>query len=172
MQGEILVSMPTPDLVAGEASLRDAVHLARAQGARGWELRAATGLARVQVERGEPRKGYELLAPVYGWFTEGFDTSDLREAKALLQELASAPLPDGGDRNVLPAASRVESRTGAVAWAKLASPRFPSPLIKPDVRVSRIRLSDWLHLEAHGRAPTWTWRSRSTPSSPNTTPSG
>ena len=67
---------------------------------------------------------------------------------------------------------RVESRTGAVAWAKLASPRFPSPLIKPDVRVSRIRLSDWLHLEAHGRAPTWTWRSRSTPSSPNTTPSG
>jgi hypothetical protein len=68
--------------------------------------------------------------------------------------------------------AHVESRTGAVAWAKLASPRFPSPLIKPDVRVSRIRLSDWLHLEAHGRAPTWTWRSRSTPSSPNTTPSG
>src|SRR3954454_1946234 len=66
----------------------------------------------------------------------------------------------------------VESRTGAVAWAKLASPRFPSPLIKPDVRISRIRLSDWLHLEADGRAPTWTWRSRSTPRSPNTTPSG
>src|SRR4051794_6435418 len=68
--------------------------------------------------------------------------------------------------------AHVESRTGAVAWAKLASPRFPSPLIKPDVRISRIRLSDWLHLEADGRAPTWTWRSRSTPSSPNTTPSG
>ena len=68
--------------------------------------------------------------------------------------------------------AHVESRTGAVAWAVSASPRFPSPLIKPDVRVSRIRLSDWLHLEAHGRAPTWTWRSRSTPSSPNTTPSG
>jgi hypothetical protein len=49
--------------------------------------------------------------------------------------------------------AHVESRTGAVAWAVSASPRFPSPLIKPDVRVSRIRLSDWLHLEAHGRAP-------------------
>ena len=47
----------------------------------------------------------------------------------------------------------VESRTGAVAWAMSASPRFPSPLIKPDVRISRIRLSDWLHLEAHGMAP-------------------
>src|SRR3954451_10521585 len=67
---------------------------------------------------------------------------------------------------------RVEPRTGAVTWAKLASPRFPSPLIKPDVRISRIRLSDWIHLEEDGRAPTWTWRSRSTPRSPNTTPSG
>ena len=50
--------------------------------------------------------------------------------------------------------------------------RLPSPLIKPDVRISRIRLSDWLHLEAHGRAPSWSRRSRSTPSSPNTTQSG
>jgi hypothetical protein len=67
----------------------------------------------------------------------------------------------------------VESRRGAVAWAMVsASLRLPSPLIKPDVRISRIRLSDWLHLEAHGGAPSWSRRSRSTPSSPNTTQSG
>ena len=50
-------------------------------------------------------------------------------------------------------ADAVESGTGAVAWAMSASLRFPSPLIKPDVRISRIRLSDWLHLKAHGMAP-------------------
>jgi hypothetical protein len=62
----------------------------------------------------------------------------------------------------------VESRKGAVAWAVAASPRFPSPLIKPDVPISGIRLSDWLHPEAHGGGPRWTRRSRSTPSCPNT----
>ncbi len=47
----------------------------------------------------------------------------------------------------------VESRKGAVAWALPASPRFPSPLVKPDMRISRIRLSDWLHRKAHGGGP-------------------
>src|SRR5215212_5626655 len=61
----------------------------------------------------------------------------------------------------------VESRTGAVAL-----PRFPSPLIKPDVRISRIRLSDWLHLQAHGGGPRWTRRSWRTPSAPNTASRG
>jgi class 3 adenylate cyclase/predicted ATPase len=75
-----------------EASFSRALGIARSQGARMWELRAATCLARVRFERGEPRKAHELLAPVYDWFTEGFDTPDLQEAKALLQELASAPL--------------------------------------------------------------------------------
>ena len=67
---------------------------------------------------------------------------------------------------------RVESRRGAVAWALWASLRFLSPLIKPDVRISRIRLPDRLHLKAHGGGPRWTRRSRITPSSPNTTLSG
>ncbi len=66
----------------------------------------------------------------------------------------------------------VESRRGAVAWALWASLRFLSPLIKPDVRISRIRLPDRLHLKAHGGGPRWTRRSRITPSSPNTTLSG
>jgi class 3 adenylate cyclase/predicted ATPase len=88
MRGEILVSMPTPDLTAGEASLRDAVHLARAQGARGWELRAATSLARLLFGRGERQQALDLLAPTYAWFSEGVDMPDLREARALLTQLA------------------------------------------------------------------------------------
>ena len=66
--------------------------------------------------------------------------------------------------------SGVESRMGAVRDL-LAVARFPSPLIKPDVRIARIRLSDWFHLEAFGGGPMWTWRSRRTPSSPKTTAS-
>jgi class 3 adenylate cyclase/predicted ATPase len=88
MRGEILVSMPTPDLAAGEASLRDAVDLARAQGAKGWELRAATSLARLLLGRGERQQALDLLAPIYAWFSEGFDMLDLREARALLNQLA------------------------------------------------------------------------------------
>jgi predicted ATPase len=67
--------------------LREAVEVARRQGARSLELRAATSLARLlrdQDRRGEARA---LLKPIYGWFTEGFDTQDLKEAKALLDEL-------------------------------------------------------------------------------------
>jgi predicted ATPase len=62
---------------------------ARKQQAKSWELRTATSYARLMRERGREREARELLAPVYGWFTEGFDTLDLKEAKALLDELAA-----------------------------------------------------------------------------------
>ncbi len=61
--------------------------VARNQQAKSWELRAATSLARLWQSQDKRQEAYELLAPVYGWFTEGFDTADLKEAKALLQEL-------------------------------------------------------------------------------------
>src|SRR5208337_5079941 len=64
-----------------------ALVIARAQQARSWELRAATSLARLWRDQGRRDKAYDLLAPVYGWFTEGFGTLDLKEAKALLDEL-------------------------------------------------------------------------------------
>jgi predicted ATPase len=74
---------------AAEASLRRALEVAEVQCAKGWGLRAATGLARIWRDQGKRDEARDLLAPIYGWFTEGFDTCDLKEAKALLDALAS-----------------------------------------------------------------------------------
>jgi predicted ATPase len=72
---------------AAEELYRKAVTIASQQGAKLWELRAAVSLARLRTDQGRHAEARELLAPVYGWFTEGFDTPDLREAKALLETL-------------------------------------------------------------------------------------
>jgi predicted ATPase len=72
---------------AADASLRTAVDIAAAQSAKGAQLHSANSLARLWRDQGKPQQARELLAPVYGWFTEGFDTLDLKEAKALLDEL-------------------------------------------------------------------------------------
>ena len=75
------------DTVRAEAYFDAALTVARAQQAKSLELRAAMSLARLWRDQGKPQQARELLAPVYGWFTEGFDTLDLKEAKALLDEL-------------------------------------------------------------------------------------
>ena len=67
------------------ASLREAINVAQHQSAKTWELRAAMSLARLWRDQGRRDEARELLAPVYGWFTEGFDTRNLKEAKALLE---------------------------------------------------------------------------------------
>jgi predicted ATPase len=72
-----------------EKSYREALSVAQRQSAKFWELRAATSLARLWRDQGKRDEARDLLAPVYGWFTEGFDTFDLKEAKALLDGLAS-----------------------------------------------------------------------------------
>ena len=64
-----------------------ALAVARAQQAKSFELRAATSMARLWREQGKRDQARDLLAPIYGWFTEGFDVADLKEAKALLREL-------------------------------------------------------------------------------------
>jgi predicted ATPase len=70
-----------------EASFQQALAIARGQQAKAWELRAATSLARLWQQQGKRDAARELLAPVYGWFTEGFDTADQQDARALLEEL-------------------------------------------------------------------------------------
>ena len=70
-----------------EASFHKALDIARAQEAKSWELRAATSLARLWQQQGKTQEARDLLAPVYNWFTEGFDTADLKDAKALIAEL-------------------------------------------------------------------------------------
>jgi predicted ATPase len=71
-----------------QRALKEALRVARRQQAKAYELRAATSLARLWGEQGRRTEARDLLAPVYGWFTEGFDTADLKEAKALLAQLA------------------------------------------------------------------------------------
>ena len=87
--GEIAFTSPEPDAAKAEAYFERALSVARQQQAKSWELRAAMSLARLWRDQGKVQQARELLAPVYGWFTEGFDTRDLKEAKALLEELAS-----------------------------------------------------------------------------------
>ena len=89
MAGEIALMSSVPDAAKAQAHFERALEIARAQLLRSWELRAATSLARLWRDHGRRAEAHDLLAPVYGWFTEGFDTPDLREAKALLDELAS-----------------------------------------------------------------------------------
>jgi predicted ATPase len=79
------------DPVAAEATYREAIAIAQQQSAKLWELRAATSLARLWRGQGKRREAHDLLAPVYGWFTEGFGTPVLKEARALLDDLADAP---------------------------------------------------------------------------------
>ena len=86
--GEIALKSPAPDAAKAEVYFERALAVARQQQAKSWELRAAMSLARLWRDQGKPQQARELLAPVYGWFTEGFDTLDLKEAKALLEELA------------------------------------------------------------------------------------
>jgi predicted ATPase len=90
LAGEIALKSLTPDVVEkAEAYFDRALTVARQQQAKFWELRAAMSLARLWRDQGKRHEARELLAPVYGWFAEGFDTLDLKEAKGLLEELTA-----------------------------------------------------------------------------------
>jgi predicted ATPase len=86
--GEIELMSPAPDAEKAEAHFERALSVARAQEAKSWELRAATSLARLWRDQGKRDEARDL-APIYGWFTEGFDKLDLKESRALLDELAA-----------------------------------------------------------------------------------
>jgi predicted ATPase len=85
--GEIAQLSLEPDVAKAEMYFERALAVARKQQAKSWELRAATSMARLWRDQGKRQQARGLLASVYGWFTEGFDTRDLKEAEALLAEL-------------------------------------------------------------------------------------
>jgi predicted ATPase len=89
LRGELLLRQAVPDEPRAEACFQQALAVARRQQAKSWELRSAMSLSRVWQHQGRRAEARELLAPIYGWFTEGFDTPDLQEAKALLEELGT-----------------------------------------------------------------------------------
>ncbi len=87
LKGELLLARAAEHGTEAETCFRQALSIARHQQAKSWELRAAMSLARLWQSQDKRQDGYDLLALVYGWFTEGFDTADLQDAKALLNEL-------------------------------------------------------------------------------------
>jgi predicted ATPase len=91
IEGEYRLAAKEPDESGAEASFRKALEIARAQQAKSWELRAATSLARLLARQRKPEQARALLAPIYDWFTEGFETADLKAAKALLDLLERKP---------------------------------------------------------------------------------
>jgi hypothetical protein len=88
LQGELLLRQAAPDTAQAEACFQQALAIARRQQAKAWELRAALSLARLWWQHGKRKAARALLAPLYGWFTEGFDTADLQEAQTLLKDLS------------------------------------------------------------------------------------
>ena len=87
IKGELLLMKDTADAAQAESSLQQALAVARDQQAKSWELRAALSMARMWMRHNRSGDARALLSPIYDWFTEGFDTPDLIEAKALLDQL-------------------------------------------------------------------------------------
>lgn len=89
LKGALLLKLAAPDASQAEACFHQALDIARQQEAKSWELRAATSLARLWQSQDKCHDAYDLLVPVFEWFTEGFDTADLIEANQLLNELST-----------------------------------------------------------------------------------
>lgn len=87
LKGALLLRQAVPDAPQAEACFQQALTVARGQQARAWELRAALSLSRLWQQQGKQTAAADLLARLYGWFSEGFDTPDLQEARALLEAL-------------------------------------------------------------------------------------
>jgi predicted ATPase len=87
LQGELLLARSAERYVEAETCFHQSLDVARRQQAKSWELRAAMSLSRLWQQQGKRQAAHDLLAPVYGWFSEGFDIADLQEAQALLAAL-------------------------------------------------------------------------------------
>ena len=87
VRGELLLRQDPSNAAEAQSCFQRAISVARNQNAKSWELRATTSLARLLAKQGRNDEARMMLAEIYGWFTEGFDTRDLKDAKALLDEL-------------------------------------------------------------------------------------
>jgi hypothetical protein len=88
VEHSVLLPLSPDNATEAESCFHQAIAIAQNQSAKSWELRAVTSLAKLWQSQGKRQEAYDLLAPVYGWFTEGFDTADLKDTKALLDELS------------------------------------------------------------------------------------
>jgi predicted ATPase len=88
LKGELLLQQSSSNQTEAESCFHQAMAIAQNQQAKSWELRTATSLARLWQQQGKRQEAHDLLAPVYHWFTEGFDTADLKDAKALVDALS------------------------------------------------------------------------------------
>ena len=88
LKGELLLKQNNSNAAEAQSCFQRAIEIARKQSAKSWELRATTSLARLLAKQGRRDEARTMLAEIYGWFTEGFDTADLKDAKALLDELS------------------------------------------------------------------------------------
>jgi predicted ATPase len=104
LKGELLLQSSPDNQTEAESCFQQAMTIAQTQSAKSWELRAAMSLSRLWQQQGKGDAAWELLGPIYSWFTEGFDTVDLQDAKTLLGELRACPIP-----------SRLEKRKGVTA---------------------------------------------------------
>jgi predicted ATPase len=89
LEGELLLRQDDANTAEAQISFEQAIEIARQQSAKSWELRATVSLARLLASQGRRDEAGEKLAEIYNWFTEGFDTADLKDAKALLDELSN-----------------------------------------------------------------------------------
>src|SRR5262249_46190251 len=88
LKGVLLLQLNSDNQAEAESCFQHALAIARNQQAKSFELRTATSLAKLWQQQGKRQEAYDLLAPIYNWFSEGFDTADLKDARALLDELA------------------------------------------------------------------------------------
>jgi len=88
LKGELLLNLPNDNMADAEECFQKSLEIARLQHAKFWELRTAMSLSRLWQRQGKKQEGRQILSNIYSWFTEGFDTKDLQDAKALLQELS------------------------------------------------------------------------------------
>jgi len=98
IRGELFLALPEPDPDRAEAAFRQAIATARSQQAKCYELQATTRLARLLLSQGRTAEARDMLGTIYGWFTEGFDTADVVEAKELLTGLEQATSVSGATR--------------------------------------------------------------------------